>query len=100
MSEKRVVHDIDGREVKVGDIVMLPKYSLLSKSYVLGFTAKAIILSCYRDPKHPNQISRSGWRKLDLHNYKQLIQFIPDVYIVETDAEIPEQLKKYAQCKK
>lgn len=93
---KREVIDINGRQLKVGDLVLLPKFSVLCRAYVVGFTAKAIVLSCFKNQDNFGKlyISRRGWRDISLHNARQNLQMIPDIYLVESDEPIPENIKK------
>jgi len=108
------MNDIEGKNIEVGDLILLAKNGLLSKSYVLGETKKALIVSCkrikYKYIRHnnPSEIEKkqvegeaigdidwAGHRNLDEHNAKQYLYYPPDILILEKNAEIPEKLRKY-----
>jgi len=108
------MNDIEGKNIEVGDLILLAKNGLLSKSYVLGKTKQALIVSCHRgdykwshsyepntgisskkvECKNKGYITWDSYRNLDKHNAKQYLYYPPDILILEKNAEIPENLRK------
>ena len=103
------MNDIEGKNIEVGDLILLAKNGLLSKSYVLGKTKKALIVSCKRlnfkyyhsdtslkkiEGEAMGDIDWTSYRNLDKHNAKQYLYYLPDILILEKNAKIPENLRK------
>ena len=109
------MNDIEGKNIEVGDLILLAKNGLLSKSYVLGETKKALIVSCkrinykykYIHHNNPSEIEKkqaegeaigaidwTSYRNLDKHNAKQYLYYPPDILILGKNAKIPENLRK------
>ena len=102
--------DIDGNEIEVGDIVLRPMPSALSKHYVLGYTQNknGIILSCCRgnsiwDSKAKQYsivYSPKGsilGKSIEHHNAKQYLRWTPELFIYKKNATIPENLRKFVK---
>lgn len=93
--------DIDGNEIEIGDIVLRPIYSRLTKHYVLGFCNgdRGLQLSRY--------LKQSSWNKnyyytasladITNHNSKQNISYSPNVLIYQKNATISENLRKFVK---
>jgi len=86
--------DIEGRDIEPGDLVIVPKYSSLSKSYFLYYTkAGNPVVSCY---KEDGCILRGNYHHPEEHNSKQQIGYgYSEMYIIEKNCKIPDTLKKY-----
>jgi len=105
------MNDIEGNKIEVGDLILLAKMSTLHKVIVLGFTKKSIIVSCARGEGHWEKDNDNYKFKIDRysqnapilfrensiidkHNAKQYLYYLPDILILEKNAEIPENLRK------
>ena len=101
----REILDILGRKIEVGDIVLRPIFSQLIKSYVLGITPTGMYFSAEkvestriinwqtRETKPYFYINTTG--NIANHNMKQYVRYVQDMYILEKNAVIPENLKQF-----
>lgn len=95
MNTPREIIDITGRKVEPGDLIILPKNSMLAHAVVMRITSSAIYLSrAIHFGGSTWHLYRNNIRK---HNDVQRIDAVPDVYIVEKNIEIPEKLKKFVR---
>jgi hypothetical protein len=95
-----VFKDIENRELKIGDVIIIPKYSNLSKHLVLGFTEKHVIVSCFM--KHyQNYRPEKGYRtcnnNISEHDDRYYNHKYSQFYIVERNFDIPEHLRKFVK---
>lgn len=68
------VYDINSNLVEVGDLIIIPKNSTLTKSYVLGFNNSSMIVSCCRDNKKVGRYCKQpdgsyGRKTIQLKNF-------------------------------
>jgi len=101
----REILDILDRKIEVGDIVLRPIFSQLIKSYVLGISQKGVYFSCQRceATKTINWSTRetapyfyiNTTGSIANHNSKQYVRYVQDMYILEKNAVIPENLKQF-----
>lgn len=92
----REILDILGRKIEVGDIVLRPIFSRLTRVYVLGQTQSSIIISrCIVNGTYCKYTKITT--DLSEHNSKQYLSGynIPDLYIIEKNAIVPENLKQF-----
>ena len=101
----REILDILGRKIEVGDVVLRPIFSQLIKSYVLGITPTGMYFSAEkvestriinwqtRETKPYFYINTTG--NIANHNTKQYVRYVQDMYILEKNAAIPENLKQF-----
>jgi len=101
----REILDILGRQIEVGDIVLRPIFSQLIKSYVLGITPTGMYFSCEK----VESTRTTNWQTRETvpyfytnttgnianHNMKQYVRYVQDMYILEKNAVIPENLKQF-----
>ena len=101
----REILDILGNKIEVGDIVLRPIHSSLTKVYILGISAKGVCISSqkvtrtgltyYSGQLRPDYTFTDSNAKLENHNSKQYLSYPPDFYILEKNAVIPENLKQF-----
>lgn len=92
------VYDINQNLVEVGDLLIIPKNSTLTKSYVLGITNNALIVSCRRNPdKGVKSIAYGSYHSLESHNAKQYLYWHGDLLILEKNCDIPNNLIKFVK---
>jgi len=92
----REILDILGRKIEVGDIVLRPVFSQLTRVYILGITEKSVQISrCIANIESINLSYTKTNADLSEHNAKQSLSFPPDFYILEKNAVIPENLKQF-----
>lgn len=100
----REIFDILERKIEVGDIVLRPVFSQLIKSYIIGITPSGVYFSCQK--VHDNVIDwytklpvERTWTQtnglLENHNSKQYVRYVQEMYILEKNAVIPENLKQF-----
>lgn len=115
-----MIKDIDGNNIEVGDLILIPKNSSLTKSYVLGYSKNGkLIVSCERSYKTSGKwkynshtqkseyvegkdldkpvggIMWESYRDITKHNAKQNLTYHGDLLILKKNCEIPEQLKQF-----
>ena len=94
-----VFKDIEDRELKIGDVIIIPKYSNLSKHLVLGFTERHVIVSCfYKKWNNSTDIAyRYANNNIREHEHKYYNHKYSQFYILERNFDIPEHLRKFVK---
>ena len=101
----REILDILGRKIEVGDVVLRPIYSGLTRVYILGISAKGIYISSekavgkhivnWQTREEADYTYTNSLAKLEDHNSRQYLSYPPAFYILEKNAAIPENLKQF-----
>lgn len=90
------IKDIEGNILNVGDIILIPKNSYLSKHIILGFTDRHMILSCFR-----RTLNTFSWiivnNNVSQHEHKQYIYKCANTYKIGKIDEFPEKLRKFVK---
>lgn len=93
--------DIDGNEIEIGDIILRPHHSRLTKHYVLGFCNEGYGLQISRYRKEsawkPGYFYTQSTANIDEHNSKQYLSYAPYLFIYQKNATIPENLRKFVK---
>ena len=93
-----VFKDIEDRELKIGDVIIIPKYSNLSKHLVLGFTERHVIVSCFmKSWKDHEYAYRCENNNISEHEHRYYNHKYSQFYIVERNFDIPEHLRKFVK---
>lgn len=93
--------DINDVEVKIGDVIIIPKYSNLSKHVVLGFTKSSMIVSSYMKSRFYSSLNETCWytvinNNLLQHNARQYYHGYSFI-IIDRNFNIPENLIKFVK---
>lgn len=101
----REILDILGRKIEVGDVVLRPMASRMTRVYILGISTKGVYISRkktvgsrtinWNTGEKGEFIYTESHAELSEHNDKQYLSYPPDLYILEKNAVIPENLKQF-----
>lgn len=101
----REILDILDRKIEVGDIVLRPIQARMTKVYILGISASGVWISrkkvirtgltYYSGQPRPDMVQTETYANIEEHNNKQYLRWVPDLYILEKNAVIPENLKQF-----
>ena len=98
-----LAYDIDKNVGEVGDLILFPIYSNLSKCIILGFTQHGMYVSCKRTTI---QYTSGGSYTYVNSNDCEYITHDSKIYkaylrykIIEKNVEIPEQLRKFIKIR-
>lgn len=85
--------DIEGREIKTGNLILISSGGRLIKTYLLGITIKGAYISCHKSTNYVTD------RDIEHHNNKRYLPYVQwrDLYLLDDSSIIPDKLLPF--CK-